>query len=524
MLYRFGDCNVDTGRLELWRSGQRVEIEPQALAVLTYLIEHRDRVVSRFELFQKIWGRRIVTENALNVGVKAARRAIGDDGKTQCVIRTSQRAGYRFIADIAASAPLALRNLGTATSDERTRSTGAEVEIPAQPSVVVLPLRAFGATHETEVMAEGLTADITTCIGRSRSLFVIARGTAFSLGAGPHDVHVIGKKLGVRYVVHGTIQFAGRKMRITIALADAGTREEVWSEHYDRKIGDWLRAQHEISDLVVGSLQAEVERAEERRAESIPAVNLDAWSAYHRGRSFLFRFTADHCARAEYFFRRSVELEPTVARAYAGLSFVHFQRAFLDMGRDRSGEVQQAHELALQSLAADPSDPMGHWALSRASQLRGELVSAQQELETAVALNPCYAVAQYSLGWVAALLGENRLCSERIGRARLLSPYDPLMFAMHGVTAINLALNGSSGLGAAAAARALLQPNVHYQALVSAAVCYALDGQRERARAWYARARAVAPRYDVNEFLRVMPFQMPSHLSQIREAFGMMQR
>jgi TolB-like protein len=524
MLYRFGDCSLDTGRLELRRSGQRIEIEPQALAVLTYLIEHRDRVVSRAELFEKIWADRIVTESALGACVKAARRAVGDDGMAQSVIRTSQRTGYRFVADVAATAPLALRGSGQAALDEDPLDVELELSVPAQPSLVVLPLRALGDTPDAEIIAQGLAADITTRIGRSRSVFVIARATAFLFGAGPHDVRVVGRKLGVRYVVHGSIQFAGRKMRVTISLANAATRAEVWSEQYDETIDDWMVVQQRIADVVVSSLQSEMERAEERRSLSIPSANLDAWSAYHRGRSFLFRFTADDCAQAEYFFRRSVELEPTAARAYAGLSFVHFQRAFLNIGRDRSGEAQQAHELAMQSLAADSSDPMGHWALSRASQLRGELVSAKHELETAVALNPSYAVAQYSLGWVAALLGEHDLSSERLERARRLSPYDPLMFAMLGVTALNLALNGSSAQGAAAAASALLQPNVHHQSLVAAAVCYALDGQRDRARALYTRARAVAPHYDVNEFLLVMPFRTPNHLSQIREAFGVMQQ
>jgi TolB-like protein/Tfp pilus assembly protein PilF len=524
MLYRFANCSLDTGRLELCRMGERVEIEPQALAVLTYLIEHRDRVVSRPELFQEIWGQRIVTESALSAGIKAARRAVGDNGTTQSVIRTSQRVGYRFVADVAASAPLAFRSSGQAALDEDALMADLELPIPAQPSVVVLPLRPFGDTHDADIIAQGLTADITTRIGRSRSVFVIARATAFLFGPGPHDVRLIGRKLGVRYVVHGSIQFAGRKMRVTIALANAATREEVWSEQYDETIDDWMRVQQEIANVVVAYLQSEIERAEERRSLLIPSTNLDAWSAYHRGRSFMFRFTADDCAQAEYFFRRSVELEPAAARAYAGLSFVHFQRAFLNMGRDRSGEVQQAHELAMQSLAADPSDPMGHWVLSRARLLCGELVSAKQELETAIVLNPSYAVARYSLGWVATLLGESRLCGEQIERARRLSPYDPLMFAMLGVSALNLALNGNSAQGAAIAAGALLQPNAHYQSFVTVAVCYALDGQRDRARTLYARARAVAPQYDVNEFLRMMPFRTASDIRQIREAFGMMQQ
>src|SRR5262249_32901989 len=155
--------------------------------------------------------------------------------------------------------------------------------------------------------------------------------------------------------------------------------QEIWSEHYDRIIDDWMNVQKEIADLVVNSLQSEVDLAEQRRSLKIPSANLDAWSAYHRGRSFMFRFTPEDCSRAEHFFRRSIELDPNAPRGYAGLSFVHYQRVLLNMSRDLAGETQRAHDLALRSLAADGSDPMGHWALGRAIQLRGELQAAKLE-------------------------------------------------------------------------------------------------------------------------------------------------
>lgn len=521
MVYRFGDCSLDTGRLELRRADRCIEAEPQVLAVLTYLIENRDRVVPRTELQEKVWGTRIVSDSALNVRIRSARRAIGDDGRTQSMIRTAQRSGYRFVADVDVSGAVMLaESRPPSTLDDEPGRT--DPTLPMQPSVVVLPLQPIGG-KQAELMATGLTCDITTRIGCSRLLFVIARGTAFQFGTGPHDVHEVGKRLGVRYVVQGSVQMSDRKMRLIVALAHAATRQEIWSQQYNESIEDHLRAQENIADLVVGSLQSAVDAAEQRRSLLTPSARLDAWSAYHRGQSFMFKFRPEDCARAEYFFRRSIELEPTASRAYAGLSFVHYQRAFMNMSKDRAGEGQRAHDLALQGVAADAGDPMAHWALSRSNMLRGDLESARRELETSLALNPCYAVAHYSLGWVQMQLGERRQSSEHIEYARRLSPYDPLKFAMLGVSALNLALNGDTTEAAARAAAAILQPNAHFHVLAFAGVCFAIDGQKDSARALYARVRAAAPRYDVIEFLRTFPFRTESDLRQIRDAFRVMQ-
>jgi TolB-like protein len=522
MLYRFGECSLDTACMELRRGDRRINLEPQVFAILTYLIEHRDRVVRRAELQKRVWAGRVVTDSALNVRIRAARRAVGDDGRSQSIIGTMHRTGYRFVANVSASASTLLSDSKQDSSDDGRIGLDEDVRHAGQPTLVVLPLQPLGDSKRAAVVAQGLTCDITTRIGRARSSLIVARGTAFNLGPGPHDVRAMGKKLGVRYVVQGTAQIASRKMSVIVALADATTRREIWSEQYVRKVDDWMRVQEEIADLVVGSLQSAVERAEQQRSLLMPSANLDAWSAYHRGCHFMYRFTTADCARAESFFRRAIELEPNVPRPYAGLSFVHFQRAFLNISNDRAGEVQQAHDLALHSLGIDPSDPMGHWALSRASMLRDEYQAAKQELETAIELNPSYAIAHYSLGWVGMQLGERRLCLERIGWARLLSPYDPLKFAMYGVTALNLALMGRTAEATALSASATLQPGAHYRVFEFAAVCHALSGQRARARALYSRVLAEHPRHNINDFLRTFPFQVEEDVRQIRKAFDVL--
>ena len=526
MRYRFGDCELDTSRFELRRDGERIAAQPQVFQLLVYLIERRDQVVTRDELNKAIWKRRNVTDGALNARVKSARQLVGDDGRTQSVIETVHGTGYRFVADVEA---VAVPSLGRGRREPVPGiDLGAELgglpqidlSEPRQPSLVVLPFQIIGDPSELDVTAQGLTQDVITRLARTRLLFVIARGTAFKFGAGPYDVREVGAALGVRYVVQGSLQRLGRRLRVNASLASTATRQEIWSEQYNYAYDDLMRVQEELAALIVGTLQSEVERREQRHSLLIPSASLDAWSACHRGFWHMYKFRVEDCDLAERHFRRSIELEPTVPRPYAGLSFIHFQRAFLNVAADRNGAIQQAFEYALQSLQIDPLDPMGHWALSRAHLLRAEHDSAKTALENAIDLNPSYAIAQYSLGWIGLQIGENELCLEKVGTARRLSPYDPLAFAMVGVTALSLAVMGRTREAAGLSMKCTQLPNAHHQALAFAVVCHALDGQRDQARALLRRVRAQWPGYDAPEFLTTFPFKRRADIELVRNAFS----
>ncbi len=521
MLYRFGKFSLDTSRFELVCDKQIVPVEPQAMKLIAYAVENRDRVVSRDELQQHLWGMRVVSDNALSVCVKTARHALGDDGRRQAVIRTVPRVGYRFIADVdvRSSPGVAIENREPA-HDKAEALLGRDAALLARPSVVVLPLVTIGDSQKSTVLSQGLTHDVTTRIARTRSVFVIARGTAFQFEGQYPDVRTVGQKLGVRYVVHGAVQRSGKKMRITATLSDSVSREEIWSENYERNIGDFAAVQEELAALIVASLQSEVERAERLRSLLIPSTNLDAWSAFHRGCWHMYRFRAEDIDHAERFFRQSVDLEPTVPRPYAGLSFICFERVFLGLDEEPASGIQRAFDYGQQALAIDPHDPMAHWALSRAYLLQGNLEASRQSLETAIELNPSYAIAQYSLGWVGLQLGENELCKSRIEMARKLSPYDPLKMAMLGVYGLNLALMGRTEEAVAYASQSVAEPNAHYQVHAFAAVTHALDGQLRKAADYYSRVRAVVPEYTARHFFAVYKFKQAADIARITRAFN----
>ena len=185
-----------------------------------------------------------------------------------------------------------------------------------------------------------------TRIARSRTMFVIARGTAFQFPSGEHDVREVGSALGVRYVVQGAAQISGDKIRVSVWLASAETSQEVGSWQYDRKLGDVLVIQDEIASLVVAAIESEVQKQEMLRSTLMPSSNLDAWSAYHRGLNHMYRFRMKDCDSAEVFFRRAIDLEPGVPRPYAGLSFVNYERAYLNLDGNRTNSLCQAFDYA----------------------------------------------------------------------------------------------------------------------------------------------------------------------------------
>lgn len=521
MLYRFGGHLLDTARFELSRKGQVVSVEPQVLRLLIFLIENRDRVVSREELQQKLWGRRLVTENALNVRIRAARRAIDDSGQSQAAIKTVHGAGYQFVADVdsASRRQMDVRESG---EDKTAAEAYPERALAGQPTIVVLPFETVSRHPSERVVSHGLAHDVITRLARSRLMFVIARGTAFNLSKGDQDVGRISKKVGARYVVQGAVQISSSRLTVSVALANALTLREIWSEQFRRKIDDFMLIQEEIASMIVGVLESEIQREEIQRSLLMPSTNLDAWSAYHRGLHYMYKFKFEECEKAEKFFRRSIDLEPNVPRPYAGLSFINFERVFLGFEANRSAGISKAIDYAGQSLAIDPLDPMAHWAMARAQLLKADLDASRRSLETAVELNPSYAIAQYSLGWVALQLGDNALCCDRINIARRLSPYDPLKFAMLGVYALSLAMMGRTEEATSLAVESLLQPNAHHQALAFAAVTHALDGQIDQAREYFRRIRANSPGYDLKDFFAVFPFSKKEDRRRIEKAFDKM--
>jgi TolB-like protein/DNA-binding winged helix-turn-helix (wHTH) protein len=555
MIYLFGAFAVDTEAYEVRRDGSPVPVEPQVFDLLVLLIENNDRIVTRDEIIERVWKGRIVSDTAISSRIKAARRAIGDDGKAQGLIRTIHRRGLRFVGDVviegarlpqldtAQSEPSlvafgteALRlterptllvgntpapsgtslSLGADTTDS---ATGLDLSLPNRPSLVVLPFQLLGGDESGQIMADGLSLDIMTRLARTRWLFVISRGSAFMFRNSTQDVKSIALRLGVRYVVQGDVQFLGSRIRIRAALTDAVATREVWAEHFDRNVDDIFDIQDEIANLVVGAVEGEIEQSERQRALLTHPANLDAWSAYHRATWLMYQFTPEAYVEAERLFKLAARLDPNASRVFAGLSFVHWQRAFLEIGNDRDGEIKRSLEYAQQALNLDPREPQGHWALGRAFLLQEDFDLALEEIEHSIKLNPNFAIGHYSSAFTRLLDSDHAGTGAAVQQARRLSPYDMMSFAMLATQAVNCALVGNGEEAAVLANRAARQPNAHYHINAIAAFCNAIAQRHDIARQYIERLAKAHPGYRIKDYFRAFPYRSDTVRQSIRSEF-----
>jgi tetratricopeptide (TPR) repeat protein len=283
-------------------------------------------------------------------------------------------------------------------------------------------------------------------------------------------------------------------------LIETRTARIVWAEQFDDTISDTLEVLDEIGNRIVASVAHEIEMVERNRAILKPPASLDAWEAHHRGLWHMYRFNKADNERARQFFVQAVELDPTFARAYAGLSFAHFQNAFL--GWKKAGpEIDRAYDAAGKSVMVDDRDPAAHWAMGRALWLRGNQEQSITELERSVDLSPNFATAHYTLAFVHSQSGDPRAAISFSDHSRDLSPFDPMLFAMLGTRAVGLARLGEYQEAAEWAIKAAARPNAHHHIMAIAAFTLGLAGRVEEANAYQVRIRERVPNYSMADFL-----------------------
>lgn len=353
--------------------------------------------------------------------------------------------------------------------------------------------------------ADALAHDVITRLAQLRSLFVIAQGTVFALHERRIGAEEAGRMLNVDYVVSGSVRLHGKRLTVSVELAETRTARIVWAEIFNHKPDDAFLVLDEIGNRIVASIASEIETMERNRAILKPPNSLDAWEAHHRGLWHMYRFSKPDNEQARHFFETAVRLDPTFARAYAGLSFTHFQNAFQGWA-DREPEIDQAYEAAGQSVMVDDRDPAAHWAMGRALWLRDRHEQSIIELERAIDLSPNFALGHYTLAFVHSQAGDPGTAISASDFSRHLSPFDPLLFGMLGARAMALVRLGRFEEAAEWAVKAAARPNAHSHILAIAAYSLALAGSLDEACAHAAMIHRTLPRYSVAEFLDAFQF------------------
>lgn len=515
MIHRFEDFELDTDKAELRSKGAAIAVEPQVFALLQFLVETRDRVVSRDDLIAGVWGGRIVSDSAVASRIKSARQAVGDNGQAQRVIRTIHGRGVRFVADVSTSMP--------ATIASQEPEPAAEPPPSSRPSIAILPFRLVGLAEPGFPVADALPHDLIIELSRLRWLFVIARGSSFRLRGAEATPEEVRAKLNARYCLAGVVEILGRNMTISVELSDTADKGVVWSERFSAPTD----AVHEIRDrivrAVVTALELQIPLNEARRAQLKSPETLDAWSAYHLGLHRMYRFNKADNAQATLLFEQAAAREPSFARAHAGLSFTHFQSAFLRYGDPAEGaRLAQLH--AERCLERDPMDPFGNFTMGRARWLQDDLEGSLAWLERANQLNPSYAQAKYARGWTEALLGSAEDSNTNIDAALSLSPLDPLLYGMLGVKSLSRIGRGETADAAGWAEKAANSPGAHALIDMIAVAAHGLNGNDARARDWAAVARSRSKHLSRHDFIRAFPFRDPAIrklVTEMLERYGL---
>lgn len=516
VIYRFAEFELDLARVELRARGTAVALEPQVFAVLALLVENRDRLVSRDEIIEKVWDNRPVTDAAVASRVKSARQALGDDGREQRFIRTLHRQGFRFVAPVRAlkAAGPAASPLPAGAAPEPTRAEATK------PSIAVLPFRLVGDAGPWAAVAEALPDELIIDLARLRWLFVTARGSSFRLRASDADMGEIGRLLGVRYCLTGTVEIRATQLAVTVELVDTRDAGIVWAERFGGALDDVHRVREDIRKSVLAALEIQIPMHEASLARLAVTEDLDAWSAYHLGLQHMYRFNRQDNAAATALFQRAIGCDPDFARAHAGLSFVHFQTAFLRNTDDVAGEIAEARRFATRAYELDAMDPFVNFAMGRTYWLTGDLDGGLPWLERATALSPNYAQGIYARAWAETLSGRADDGRGHVDLAMRLSPLDPLHYAMLGTRAFTHVMAGEDAEAAWWAERAARAPGAHVLIAMIASAMKAMAGDEAASIAWASNVRERNPALTRDDFFRSFPIKVAGARSRVSEALA----
>jgi adenylate cyclase len=347
------------------------------------------------------------------------------EGKIEAIF---DDAGEHVLKNIARRIRIYLWTAGAVPSAIGADSTDVALTLPNKPSIAVLPFDNMSLDPDQGFFADGIAEDIITELSKFRSLFVIARNSSFSFRGQAIDVRELSQKLGVRYIVEGSVRRAGKRVRVSAQLIDAVADAHLWAERYDRDLDDIFAVQDEVTLAIVTAIEPTLSSVERDRAHRRPSENLGAWESYQRGLWHAYRFTAVENAEAQSHFRRAIARDPNFAPGHAGLAYALFLSVMLGFGGDAESSVAEAGEAAQRAIILDPEDAFGQATLGRVYQMKGEHESAISAYEKALTLNPNYASAHYGLGWALIYSGRLQEGLPVVDEAIRLSPRDPMLW------------------------------------------------------------------------------------------------
>jgi TolB-like protein len=468
----FGDYRLDLERRELRRGGELVAIEPRAFDLLAFLVGRRDRVVTKDDLLEGVWGGRIVSDSALTTRINAVRRALGDDGAAQRLIRTVTGKGVRFVGEV-------------------TETPEPPAPAAHKPSLVVLPFTNLSGDPDQDYFCDGMVEEIITALGRIRWLFILARNSGFSYKGQSADVKQVGRELGVRYVLEGSVRRGGNRLRISGQLIDAVTGAHLWADRFDGSLEDVFDLQDRIASSIAGVIEPTLQAAETARSAGRPTADLTAYNLYLRAAA-MHMASSQRIPEALRLVEEAIERDPRYAPALGLAATLSFRMLNDGLSEDRKRDQARTTDYARRALEAGGDDPFTLVNAATSLAWLGEDIGAMMALvDRALAINPNFARGWHAAGVLRVWAGQPDSAIECLETALRLSPRARVGTTLHIIGMAHLLARRFDQ--AEPKLLLALQDDPGFPSTYRfLAACYAHMGRLEEARAVIARLRTVA--------------------------------
>ncbi len=500
-VYTFGSFRLDLKAEILFRASEPVALGRRAVAVLRVLLERPDVPVSKDELIEAAWPGLAVEPSNLTVQIAALREALRMEQGGEHWIETMPRRGYRFVGPVVTAIQESVRFHESAAH--------ATLSLPDKPSIAVLSFQNMSGDPEQEYFADGIAEEIITALSRFRQLFVIARNSSFAYKGRHVDVKQIGRELGVRYVLEGSVRRAANRVRIAGQLIDVSTGAHLWADRFEGEMEDIFDLQDRVMTKVVASIAPRLEQAEIERVNRKPTESLDAYDHYMQGVANIYRWTNKSVSDALRLFNKAIELDSEFASAYGAAAWCYYWRMVNGWRADHALDVAEVIRLSRGAAECGKDDAValsfGGVALGRVAR---EVETGVAMIDRALVLNPNLASAWNGSGFLRTFLGDYDLAIEHLACAMRLSPLDRMLFHMKAVTALAHFLADRNDVALPLAEQACQeQPNL-VSALRLAAASNACAGRLGPAREFVARALGLDPNQRISNLKdRIGPFR-----------------
>ncbi len=524
MLYQVKNIKIDTSSFQLSVDEIIVKVEPQVFDLISYLIKHRSKLVTRQEIFDNIWAGKVVSDDSVSTYIKKARKVLGDDGKCQQIIKTIHGRGFQFIADIE---ELSSQHVSINKSQDKkycsnpsdssrlskasyAKPSPKPLRLPDKPSIAVMDFVDIGGSERGTLFAYGLTTDINATLSRLPKLFITSRASVSIVSQLTLTPTETAERLGVHYLVYGQTQYQDKRVKVILTVVDAINNAEIWSEHFDSSFDDLFQVQIDIANAIVVAIDLAVEQAEIERTFLIPTEDLSAWENYHRGIWHINKTTVKDQEKTRFFLNKAISLDARFSRAYAGLSYVYMSLKLLDMSTDNAEDEKKSYDYAKLSIDYCKSESMGYMSLGRVSFFSHEPERALKHLDQGLQLNPNYSYCHAIKGIASAHSGSTNQALHHLNVAERLSPFDSLLFAMKMAQATSLIRQKKFKEAAEISLQASNYPNAFFSTFSIAAACQQIIGNTTKAREFVKMALQMNPIYSIESYMKFLPFSEES--------------